>query len=62
MAKRKRRPEKFSVVKAVKLNARDRVGQPRPERVIVDDQKRESSRKPKHKKTLPQLLTENRDS
>ncbi len=40
MAKRKRRPEKFSVVKAVKANARERVGQPRPERVI-DDPKRE---------------------
>jgi hypothetical protein len=56
MAKRKRRPEKFSIVKAVKLNARDRVGQPRPERVIVDDQKRETGRKPKHRKTLPELL------
>ena len=56
MAKRKRRPEKFSVVKAVKLNARERVGQPRPERVIIDDQKRESSRKPKHRQTLPKLL------
>jgi hypothetical protein len=58
MAKRKRRPEKFSIVKAVKANARDRVGQPRPERVIVDDQKRENSRKPKHRQTLPQLLIE----
>jgi hypothetical protein len=54
MAKRKRRPEKFSVVKAVKANARDRVGQPRPERVI-NDQK--SSRKPKHRQTMPQLLS-----
>ena len=56
MAKRTRRPRKFSIVKAVKLNARERVGQPRPERVIVDDQKRESSRKPKHRQTLPQIL------
>jgi hypothetical protein len=56
MAKRKRRPEKFSIVKAVKANARDRVGQPRPERVIVDGQQRQNSRKPKHRKTLPQLL------
>ena len=54
MAKRKRRPEKFSVVKAVKANARDRVGQPRPERVI-DGQK--SSRKPKHRQTMPQLIS-----
>ena len=56
MAKRKRRPEKFSIVKAVKANARERVGQPRPERVIVDDQKRQTSRKPKHRQTIPQLL------
>jgi hypothetical protein len=56
MAKRKRRPEKFSVVKAVKANARDRVGQPRPER-IIEDQKRTTSRKPKHRQTLPQLLS-----
>ena len=41
---------------AVKANARERVGQPRPERVIVDDQKRENSRKPKHRQTMPQLL------
>jgi hypothetical protein len=60
MAKRKRRPEKFSVVKAVKANARERVGQPRPERVI-DDQPREN-RKAKHRQTLPQLLSEERES
>jgi hypothetical protein len=56
MPKRKRRPEKFSVVKAVKANARERVGQPRPERVI-EDPKRVQRRKPKHAKTLPQLLS-----
>jgi hypothetical protein len=50
MARRKRRPEKFSVVKAVKANARDRVGQPRPER-IIEDPKRAQSRKPKHPQT-----------
>jgi hypothetical protein len=61
MAKRKRRPEKFSIVKAVKANARQRVGQPRPERVIVDDQKRENSRKPKHRQTMPQLLIGERE-
>jgi hypothetical protein len=54
MAKRRRRPQKFSIVKAVKANARDRVGQPRPERVIED----RASRKPKHPQTLPQLLSE----
>jgi hypothetical protein len=31
----------FSVTKAVKLNARDRVGQPKPERVL-DDRPREA--------------------
>jgi hypothetical protein len=56
MAKRKRRPEKFSIVKAVKANARERVGQPRPERVIVESQKRQESRKAKHRQTMPQLL------
>jgi hypothetical protein len=55
MAKRKRRPEKFSIVKAVKANARERVGQPRPER-IIEDQKRPGDRKPKHRQTMPQLL------
>ena len=55
MAKRKRRPEKFSIVKAVKANARERVGQPRPERVI-EDQVRENSRKAKHRQTMTDLL------
>jgi hypothetical protein len=56
MAKRKRRPKKFSLVKAVKANARERVGQPRPERVI-EGQKREAGREAKHRQTLPQLLS-----
>jgi hypothetical protein len=57
VAKRRRRPKKFSIVKAVKANARERVGQPRPERVIVDGEKRKNSRKPKHRQTMTQLLT-----
>jgi hypothetical protein len=56
MAKRKRRPEKFSVVKAVKANARERIGQPKPERVI-EDPKKSQRRKPKHPQTLHQLLS-----
>jgi hypothetical protein len=56
MAKRKRRPEKFSIVKAVKANARERVGQPRPERVI-EDSRPANGRKEKHSKTMPQLLS-----
>jgi hypothetical protein len=55
MAKRKRRPEKFSIVKAVKANARERVGQPRPERVIADQPR--DGRKAKHRQTMPQLLS-----
>jgi hypothetical protein len=54
MAKRKRRPEKFSVVKAVKANARDRVGQPPPERVIEGDSK--PNRKAKHRPSMEQLI------
>ncbi len=59
MAKRKRRPAKFSVIKAVKANARERVGQPKPGRVI-EDQSRENRRKQKHKETLSTLLDQER--
>jgi hypothetical protein len=45
----------FSIVKAVKQNARDRVGPIPPERVIPDPKQR-SAAKPKHKKTLSDLL------
>jgi hypothetical protein len=55
MAKRKRRPEQFSVVKAVKANARERVGQPRPERVI-DETPRPDNRKAKHRPSMQQLI------
>lgn len=62
MAKRqagKRAKKKsFSAVKAVKANARERVGQPKPERVI-EDAPREEKRKTKYKQTLGELL--NRD-
>jgi hypothetical protein len=49
----------FSIVKAVKENARDRVGTPPPERVIPDP-KQKLAAKPKHKETLADLL-EKRD-
>lgn len=54
-----RRPQKktFSAVKAVKANARERVGQPKPERVIVPIP-REEKRGRKHPKTLVKLLSE----
>jgi hypothetical protein len=55
----KKRPKKkiFSTVKAVKANARTRVGQPKPERVIPPVP-REEKRGRKHPKTLAKLLSE----
>lgn len=58
MAK-KRAKKKFSVVKAVKANARERVGQPKAERVI-EDKPRAERREAKYKATLGELL-EDRD-
>lgn len=57
MTKAKKRT--FSVVKAVKSNARDRVGTPPPERVLPDP-KQKLAAKLKHKETLADLL-EKRD-
>ena len=45
----------FSKVKAVKANARERVGAPRPERVLPDP-KQKLTAKPKHKPTFADLL------
>jgi len=45
----------FSIVKAVKQNARDRVGAPPPERVIPDP-KQKAAAQPRHKQTLADLL------
>lgn len=53
MAKKKQ--AKFSVTKAVKRNARELVGQPKPEKVIVSEPGRER-RERRHKKTLADLL------
>jgi hypothetical protein len=55
MTKKRAQKKTFSIVKAVKANARVRVGQPRPERVI-EDGPREQKRKLKHKTTLDKLL------
>jgi hypothetical protein len=54
-AKKRAKKKTFSTVKAVKANARDRVGQPKPERVI-EAVPREQKRKSKHKTTLNELL------
>ena len=56
MPSRGNKPKKFSVTKAVKANARDRVGQPKVERVIPDETKAQQ-RERKHKETLADLLT-----
>jgi hypothetical protein len=56
MAKRKAKRKIFSTVKAVKANARERVGQPKAERVI-EDTSREEKHKRKHKPTLGELLS-----
>jgi hypothetical protein len=45
----------FSKVKAVKANARDRVGTPPPERVLPDPKQKRVA-KPKHKQTFADLL------
>ena len=50
----KRKPERFSATKAVKANARERVGQPKPTRVVAD--KAKTGRKAKHKEKLEDIL------
>jgi hypothetical protein len=50
----KRKPGKFSAVKAVKANARERVGQPKPARVIESAPRR--GRESKHKPKLDELV------
>lgn len=57
MAKKPPAKKTFSAVKAVKANARERVGQPRPERVLPASP-REQKRARKHPGTLAKLLAE----
>ena len=45
----------FSKIKAVKANARDRVGTPPPERVLPDP-KQKLAASPKHKPTMADLI------
>jgi hypothetical protein len=54
LAMPKRKPAKFSATKAVKANARERVGQPKPARV-VESQPR-TGREAKHKPKLQDLI------
>ena len=55
MAKAKKRV--FSAIKAVKENARERVGTVPAGRVIPDPKEKAESRKAKHRETLAGLLT-----
>ena len=51
----KPKKQRFSIIKAVKANARARVGTPPAERVLPDP-KQKLAAKPKHKPTLADLL------
>lgn len=53
---KKRRPGKFSVTKAVKANARERVGQPKASRVVETEPR--TGREQKHKPKLEDVIRE----
>jgi hypothetical protein len=50
----------FSITKAIKANARDRVGTPPPSHPLPT-LKEKIAAKPKHKKTLADLLSRDKD-
>jgi hypothetical protein len=50
----KRKPGQFSATKAVKANARERVGQPKAARVIADAPR--TGRQAKHKPKMDQII------
>jgi len=50
----KRKPARFSATKAVKANARERVGQPKPVRVV--DTEPRTGREVKHKPKLEEII------
>jgi hypothetical protein len=52
----KRKPVRFSATKAVKANARERVGQPKPSRILVDQPR--TGRQAKHKPKLEDMIRE----
>jgi hypothetical protein len=51
----KRKIERFSVTKAVKSNARDQVGQPKPSRVL-EERPTDEGRDSKYKPSLEELI------
>jgi hypothetical protein len=54
LAVTKRKPTPFSATKAVKSNARDRVGQPKPARVLSTEPR--TGRATKHKPKLEEMI------
>ena len=54
LAMTKRKPTPFSATKAVKANARERVGQPKPARVV--DSAPRTGRETKHKPKLEEIM------
>jgi hypothetical protein len=56
LAMAKRKPSRFSASKAVKANARERVGQPKPSRIVAD--KPRTGRQAKHKPKLEEIIRE----
>ena len=58
MANKKRKPKKFSAVKAVKAMARAQIGMTPGSRVVPDERRRKTE---KHKPTLRNLLEEGKD-
>lgn len=54
LAMTKRKPGEFTAAKAVKANARERVGQPKASRVIGE--KPRTGREAKHKPKLEELM------
>ena len=54
LAVTKRKPGRFSAAKAVKANARERVGQPKPARAIEPAPR--TGREAKHKPKLEELI------
>ena len=54
LAMTKRKPGSFSAAKAVKANARERIGQPKPARLI--DTGPRTGRQAKHKPKLDQMI------
>ncbi|HTX42300.1 MAG TPA: hypothetical protein VMD25_10765 [Acidobacteriaceae bacterium] len=57
MQKKRSKKRVFSTIKAVKANARERVGQPKPQRVLADASRGEKHSR-KHPRTLRELLSE----